>query len=125
MSVADVPQWLLAAGGVAGVSGGAIAVFQSRATRRRLNAEAEKLTSDAELALTQRASTVNAMALSLLEPMERRIAELTAEVARLQREVHSVTDRLKLAHALLDQHGIAFSPHPDPRENRDVHDRGP
>lgn len=106
MNVADIPQWILALGGAAGVATGVMTTVQSRATRRRLDAEAGKLTSEAEQVLTQRASAVNAMALGLLEPMEERIQQLTTEVRRLESEVYALTDRLRLAHALLDQHGI-------------------
>jgi len=115
MNASDVAQWLLAAGGVAGITGGLAAAFQSRATKRRLDAEAAKLDADAEGILTQRANTVNAMALGLLEPMESRIRELTGEVDVLRRQVHALTDRLTLAQRLLDAHGIALPPWPDAR----------
>ena len=122
MAWSDVPQWILAVGGFAGITGGAVTVFQSRAARRRLDAEAEKLDADAEYVLTQRAGAVNAMALGLLEPMERRIGELTTEaevlrdqVRRLTDQVNALTDRLVLAQDLLSNHGIALPPWPNRR----------
>lgn len=128
MNLADVPQWLLAAGGVTGVFGGAVTLVQSRASKRRLDAESEKLTSEAESVITQRASTVNAMALGLLEPMERRIRDLTAEVGRLESQVYALTDRLRLAQSLLDDHGISLPSLDEPvrlRDYRDREQRGP
>lgn len=113
MNAGDVAQALLAAGGLAGVTGGIVAAVQSRATRRRLDAEAEKLDSDSKSLLTQRANTVNAMALGLLEPMETRIRQLTSEVDQLRRQVHTLTDRLILAQHLLDEHNIPLPPWPE------------
>lgn len=114
MNASDVASWLLAAGGVAGVTGGVVAAVQSRATRRKLNAESDKLGADTEHLLTQRANTVNAMALGLLEPMENRIRVLTTEVDRLRQQVNALTDRLILAQRLLDEHGISLPRWPDP-----------
>jgi len=113
VNASDVAQWLLAAGGVAGITGGLAAAVQSRATRRRLDAEASKLDADTRNVLTQRANTVNTMALGLLEPMETRIRQLTNEVDQLRQQVHSLTDRLTLAQHLLDQHGILLPPWPE------------
>ncbi len=124
MTGADVAQWLLAAGGVAGLIGGLVAAFQSRAARRKLDAESKKLDADADRVLTERAGAVNAMALGLLEPMARRIDALTGEVTRLETQVqaltgevvrleaqgHALTDRLRLAQRLLTDHGIALPP---------------
>lgn len=120
MNAGEVAQLLLAVGGVAGMTGGIAAAFQSRATKRRLDAEAEKLQADADKLdadarslLTQRANTVNTMALALLEPMEMRIRQLTGEVDQLRREIHALTDRLTLAQRLLDQHEISLPPWPE------------
>jgi hypothetical protein len=135
VNLTDVPQWLLALGGMAGLTGGAISVFQSRAARRRVdaeaekfNADAEKLNADADFVLTQRANTVNQMALGLLAPMEHRIIELTAEVTRLDYQVRGLTTHLRLAHDLLTAHNIEIPVWSDPTRDslpsRDVHDRG-
>lgn len=116
MNIADVPQWLLAAGGLAGVSGAVISAVQARATRHRINAESDKLSAEADHVLTQRASAVNAMALGLLDPMERRIRELTFEVEHLRTQINALTDRLELAQHLLTLNGIALPPWPiDPQ----------
>lgn len=113
VNTGDIAQLLLAAGGVAGVTGGIAAAVQSRATKRRLDAEAAKLDADSKNLLTQRANTVNTMALGLLEPMETRIRQLTDEVDHLRRQVHALTDRLTLAQRLLDQHGISLPSWPE------------
>lgn len=120
MNASDVAQWLLAAGGVAGVTGGLVAAFQSRATRRKIDAEAAKLDADSEHVITQRANTVNAMALGLLEPMEHRIRELTAEVDQLRQKVHTLSDQIAvqrnqitMQRGLLSRHGIPLPPWPE------------
>jgi hypothetical protein len=99
----DVAQWLLAAGGVAGVTGGIVSVFQSRAARRKIDGETEKIDAD-------RADTINTMALRMLEPMQRRIEHLTADVGILEPRIVAVTDRLTLAQRLLDANNIPFPP---------------
>lgn len=113
MNASDVAQWLLAAGGVAGVTGGVVAAFQSRATRRKIDAEAAKLDADSDHVITQRANTVNAMALGLLEPMEHRIRELTAEVDQLRRRVHKLSDLVAIQQDLMSKHGIPLPPWPE------------
>jgi len=113
VTVAEVAQLLLAVGATSGFVGAVVAAYQSRAARRRLDVESEKFEAEIDKALTDRASTVNSMALSLLEPMQRRIEALTNEVHHLESEVFALTDRLRLAHRLLTDHGIALPPHPE------------
>jgi len=110
MDVGQVAEWLLIGGGAASLAGAGVTALQSRAAKRRMDADAAKLDAETKKMLTERAGAVNAMALSLLEPMERRIHELTNEVDSLRKQVHTLNDRLTLAHHLLTQHQIPFPP---------------
>lgn len=106
MSWGAVGQWLIAGTGAAGAVSGLAMAWQARATKRRIDAETRKLSTD-------QAAVVNAMALSLLEPMQRRIEELTGEVETLERKTKALTDRLELAQRLLTEHGVPFPPVPE------------
>lgn len=109
VNVGEIAQWLLVGGGAASLVGGAVTAFQSRAARRRLDAESGKLDAETKRVLTERAGAVNTMALGLLEPMERRIHALTTEVDELRRQVYQLSGELTHARHLLHVNQIPFT----------------
>jgi len=110
VNASAVAEWVLIVGSIIGIGSGAVAIFQARSAKRQLDAQAKKITAESDKLSTDRAATINEMALKMLDPMQRRIESLTAEVARLETEVHRLTDRLKLAQHLLTEHDIPFPP---------------
>ena len=85
MSVADV----LIGFGVGSI---VVALIQAVVARRKLAADTDKAGAEATSVLT-------AAALTLVQPLERRIHELTTEVAGLQEQVRTITADLTAARA--------------------------